>query len=58
MYFGDHIEKEYMTPDGLIHLGREEAEHHIHLTYEELKEGYKRSIGICGIRTTEPEMNI
>ena len=53
MYFGDHIEKDWMTPDGLFHLTREEAEHHIHLLIEEVKEGYKRSIGVCGIRTTD-----
>ena len=52
-YFGDHIEtNEYKTPDGLIHLGKAEAEQHVNLQYEELKEGFKRSFGICGVKTT------
>ena len=55
MYFGDHIEmNDYSTDlDDLLHASRSEAEHHIHLKYEEIKQEYKENFSVCGIKTTE-----
>lgn len=53
MYFGDHIEKnEFMTPDGVVHASREEAEQHINLTVNEIIVGYKANFAVCGLKDT------